>query len=296
MMHIETFLSNRYNKIKIIFSLFLFFVVLISLPGCRTSRQVIPDTNLGLHLQSKSVGIDSQTVIIGESNSKIKDSSESIIKKSDSIINSDNIENAKEFAVSIRSDASGVIDLSQRINDSNNIIKTHSKNIFESGDKINEIEKSILDLQQEESKKAKENLYTMLSTMFAAGGLIIVGGIVLAFFNPKLGIYISTFGLILTTIATAGTFYLQWVAIIGCVILGVGLLLTAGFLAYSFWQARVYKDTAILNVKLIDSMKEDMTDEIEEKYFSDDGLASHLQTEQVRKQVKQIRENSKLPK
>lgn len=269
------------RKILIIITIFLCF-------GCSTTQnrnytsQPAQNIQNSINEQDRSIEtIQEQNNAIQDRVNDIKDRTKEIRKETITDTTKEKLDDIDGFASRIDTRSKTIENQINDIQKESNNIRNNLSSVQKQEDKINDLENGGID--------ARNNLYELIRYMFALGGLIVVGGIALAFFNPKLGIYLAGFGLLITTVATAGTFYLKWLALVGFVLIGIGLVITLGFLVYSFWKAKIYRQSHESNVELVEKIKGDLLPEEKEKFFGDNGIASQIQPETVKKEIKKLR-------
>lgn len=153
--------------------------------------------------------------------------------------------------------------------------------------------------EEREQLESKQDLFRILTIMFAIGGIAIAAGIVLSFYNPRLGIMVAGIGLILTAVAAGGVYYLKWIAIMGIVMVSVGVVIAVGFLIWSLRQGRVDREVAEVNTELLEMTKQDLPEESKKQIFGDGlkpGAADNLQSAIAKKRIQQIRTTKIKPK
>lgn len=263
-------------------------LLLIFVTGCATTQNrnytSEPAQAINNSLNEQNRSIDN----IKEQNDAIKDRATDIKKSTDDIRKTQDPQTIKEKTDEIDGFATRIQNRTNNIDNQLDDLEKESKLMRESLQSIQKQEEQLRDFENG-GIEARNKLYDLIKYMFALGGLIVIGGVALAFFNPKMGAYLAGFGLIITTVATAGTFYLKWLALVGFIIIGVGLIITLAFLIYSFWKARIYQQSHKANVKLVEEIKEELLPEEKEKFFGDNGIAKKIQPEPVQKEIKKLR-------
>jgi len=284
--------TNTYNDNttfkKRLLLLFFIGVMSISLLGCSTSGISRSSTNslTGGKLINSAVEIQESGSAIRDSATRIQESADIIEGQSEALRELPELASAVD---DIQRETGNITNETSRIVQEVDKLEEESRMISSTGRTVEDLEADLQEAQEEESKEARKKLYTLLTSMAAFGGLIVIGGIALAFFNPKLGAYLIGFGLLITTIAVAGTYYLKWIAIIGFVLLGIGLIVTLIFLVHSFYKAKIYKDSHESSVELLENVKEELPEEKKDLIFGDEGLASQIQPKKVRKEIQRTR-------
>lgn len=194
-----------------------------------------------------------------------------------------------------------VIAATESIKRNNSLIKDELNTMKESVNTIEnqvpEIAKNERELERllNEKDSPEEKLFNLLAIMFGFGGVIIVSGIVLAFFNSRTGLMVAGLGIMVTLIAAAGTYFLKWLAITGFVIIGLGLAVTVYVLIKNFKTAKEVKEGFVENVKLVENIKEKLPEEKKQEIFGYEkkGIADEIQSESTKKNVLKVREEIK---
>ena len=178
------------------------------------------------------------------------------------------------------------------------VIKGEHDRFVEMGELL-DIQANRIDYLENEAERlrnsALEDIYQYLVWVFILGFLVVIGGSIVAFFvSRKLGVSILAIGIVVLGFGAAATFYLQWIAITGFVLVGLGILSTIALLVYGIYEESSKKkklETATIeNVKLIDQVKKVIPDEIKKGIFEDkDGLAQSIQNPETQKIVATVR-------
>jgi hypothetical protein len=182
------------------------------------------------------------------------------------------------------------------IRDEMGILKETNKKLENAAQDFEKLAKENQELKSEGSAEARQNLFRILGIIFALGAAAIIGGVIIAFYNGKMGMMIVGIGLITTAIAAAGTYYLQWIAIAGIIIAGVGLLATLIILIRGALDAKVEKESNEANIKIMEVMKADLPEDTKNKVFGGNGksgIAEVIQTKPVKKKVAKVRSRIK---
>lgn len=140
--------------------------------------------------------------------------------------------------------------------------------------------------------EARKNIYDDLRWVFMLGIAVIIGGALLGFYNPRLGIMLAGAGLITTGIAAAMIYYLEVIALGGIIVVAIAAAAVIFFAARALYFGRVDKETAESSVELIEQMKEELPDDTKAKVFGKGatiGVAEVKQNERVKKRVAQVR-------
>lgn len=141
---------------------------------------------------------------------------------------------------------------------------------------------------------ALEDIYQYLVWVFILGFLVVIGGSVVAFFvSRKLGVSILAIGIVVLGFGAAATFYLKWIAIIGFVLVGLGILSTIALLVYGIHEESSKKkkleNATIENVRLLDAVKKKLPEDSKEAIFGDGGVAQTIQNSDTQKIVAAVR-------
>lgn len=280
------------KKKCLLLSIIAIFFIIIAAPGCSSSQR-LPDlssetgsklVNTGNEISGLGSGIEKSANTIQARSDDIKSDTEGILKI-------DPVDpKVKELTNNIQQNNLVISSEAEKIRNDAKATKEKASAVIASGTHVQNLETDLDAANDEGTKEARKKLYQLMAGMFAVGGLIIIGGIALAFFNPRMGAYLAGFGLIITTVAVAGTYYLQWIAIVGFVLIGLGLIATLAFLIYSFMKAKVYKQSHESNVELLETVKKDLLPDEKEKIFGDNGIAKQIQPPKVQKEIKKTRE------
>lgn len=144
---------------------------------------------------------------------------------------------------------------------------------------------------------ALEDIYQYLVWVFILGFLVVIGGSIVAFFvSRKLGVSILAIGIVVLGFGAAATFYLQWIAITGFVLVGLGILSTIALLVYGIYEESSKKKklekATVENVKLMEEVKQVLPDEARTFIFGNEknqGLARAIQNPETQKIVAKVR-------
>ena len=141
---------------------------------------------------------------------------------------------------------------------------------------------------------ALEDIYDYLVWVFILGFLVVIGGSVVAFFvSRKLGVSILAIGIVILGFGAAATFYLQWIAVTGFVLVGLGILSTVALLVYGIYEESSKKkkleNATIENVRLLDAVKKKLPEDSKEAIFGDGGVAQTIQNSDTQKIVAAVR-------
>jgi hypothetical protein len=145
--------------------------------------------------------------------------------------------------------------------------------------------------------EAIQAIYKYLVWVFGLGFLVVIGGSIVAFFvGRKLGISILAIGIVTLGFGAAATFYLKWIAMVGFILMGVGVISTIGLLVYGVFEENAKKNkltkATMENVKLIDAVKQKLPENVKLQFFGEGnipGFAQIIQNEDTQKIVADLR-------
>lgn len=289
--------KNSLNRKK----LYLFVLVatitgVLVVPGCSPTSSTNSNfsSNTASRLENASNEIDRSADQIFTSTEKIEDETKEIESDAKEIETASQIPEVRENAQIIQSKTSQILSELNTIKQQTEDIKAQNNTIKGTANAVQGLEDNIEEYENEGTAEAKKKLYNLILGMSAFGGISIIGGIILFFFNPKLGAMVAAFGLITSVISIAGVYYLKWIAIWGISLLGLALVITVGFLIRSFLQAKNYKISHEKNIELIEEIKDTLPETKRKEIFDDGGLADQIQPEAVKKLVKKTKLSKKL--
>lgn len=155
----------------------------------------------------------------------------------------------------------------------------------------------IRELENENEKirnNAIQEIYQYVKWFFGIGIIICLGGAVVGYLvNKKLGLLLGGVGILTLTLALGITYYMEYIALAGTIVLGVGVLVTLAVLA---WVTLKEKETrkslagaTEQTVQLVEELKKELPDEAREKFFGKDGICDQLQNANTKKIVKKIK-------
>lgn len=224
----------------------------------------------------------------------IKNHAEKASESNTAIQNALTLETAQELAQDTKEHLDAIVARSDAAINALVEVKRANDQIKGQIPQIQRVENRLFDLEQAGKSEARRGIYNLLRWFFGLGaGAVIIGSIV-AFIRPQTGLMIAGIGILTTAIASAGIYYLQWLAISGMIIAGLGLLGVVGGIVYTVWKSKVDKDTAQVNTEIIEMLKDDLPEDIREKYFGTDekfGVAEIAQTKSVQKNIEKIRKD-----
>jgi hypothetical protein len=278
----------------------LVFVVFV-LASCNT---IPKDSSASLPMSIKpgtsSTQLSSVTDNISDSAVDIKDSADTIIKEA---------ENAKRSIDTVYDESTDkqpldmALDSIQEIDSKADIVIRESIHIEEEVQKLVTLQKQVDSLEdeiislnsaaEEAKKKALEKLYGYITFFWVIGFALIAAGAAIAFFvNKTFGGTISLVGILMIGFASAAQFYMEQIAMIGAILLGVSFVGGIAMIAWSAFKSKK-SDTAIREiVEMIEILKETMTDDESRRIFGPEGVASKVQSDLTRKIINQIREKN----
>ena len=295
-------MRDQTSTIGKILSVLMVAVVVGSMSGCFGFNPFSRDRTTQLasqpaaQLSNASESIQDNGSDILTSQEKIRKSAGNINETSGDLLKKVEDPASREDIYAIQDESNVILSESMNTSRAAGDILDDSQIVDTAGKVLEQTEADLRAYEAEGAAEARKNLYKMILGMAATGGLIIAAGILLAFFNPRLGAMVAGFGLIITTIATAGTYYLKWIALIGFVLLGVGLLITVGFLVRSFWYARKLQESHDVTVDVIDELKEDLPADAREEFFGEDGILNQRHTKATKTIVSKTRNRKRSKK
>lgn len=182
------------------------------------------------------------------------------------------------------------------------IIET-TKQIKNDTTALDEVAVTIRDLEakaaalHEAEQKAKEEalkrLYAFIATFWVIGFVVVVGGIVVAFFvNRTMGFTISMVGASMVGFAAASQFYMKEIAQFGAFLLVGMIVFGMVILVRSMFNAERNSTAVKEIVEMIDILKETMTDDEKARIFGPEGVASKVQSDLTKQIVAKTRDQS----
>jgi len=138
-----------------------------------------------------------------------------------------------------------------------------------------------------------------LGMLIAFGVVIMVLGVLGFFYNFKVGLAMLGIGGITVAVTAGVMYYMGWFAIIGLVIMGVGLLGLIGYLAWAMMRGRTFAKATEENAELIETIKQELPDTKAYEIFGDrirPGLAHSMQSKSTQKEIDKIRRKIIKPK
>jgi len=307
-------MKNNTNYIKL-FALMMAIVVLGFLNGCKTppktSKNDIPQSTLASaaqEVQRASDEISEVTTEVGKDVLTIKSSTVQM-KTATSMAKdaNDNPEVAKQLDI-IDSKITEVRDSSAEISGQMLVadrIAESSSRAFEivsqSAKEVIKMQSQIKDLEDENKKirnNAIEEIYKYVKWFFGIGIMICLGGAVLGYLvSKKLGLLIGGIGILSLTLSLGITYYMEYIALAGSIVLGAGVLVTLGILAWMAIKENQTKNmlagTAEQTVKLIEEIKKDLPGDVREKFFGENGFCAQNQDDKTKEIIKKIKSGIK---
>ena len=138
-----------------------------------------------------------------------------------------------------------------------------------------------------------------LGMLIAFGVVIMVLGVLGFFYNFKVGIAMLGIGGITVAVTAATMYYMGWFAIIGLVVMGVGLLALIGYMAFIAFRGRTFYKATEENAELIETIKQELPEAKNYEIFGDrirPGLAQVMQSKSTQREVDKIRRKVIKPK
>jgi predicted RND superfamily exporter protein len=173
--------------------------------------------------------------------------------------------------------------------------------VFQSAQELTKMEAKVKDLESENERirnAAIQEIYNYVKWFFGIGVMICIGGAVVGYLvNKKLGMLLGGIGILTLTLALGITYYMEYIALAGTIVLGVGVLVTLGILG---WVTIKEKDArtdlagaAEQTVQLVEELKKELPQETKEKFFGVQGICEQVQNPTTKKIVKKIKSGVK---
>jgi len=181
-------------------------------------------------------------------------------------------------------------------------ISKDNKKIIDSSKKVIGLENKLKNLIDERDLAQKDAIKSFYSTLgfFAICGFatIVVGFVLAAFVNKKLGLMIAGIGLMGMACAAGTIYYFKTIALISIAIIIVSILfcvyLAIKYLIASTKETKVYKAATVENVSLLEKVKDYLDDDDKHEIFgaptAPTPLAQEIQSPTTITVVKKIRE------
>ena len=138
--------------------------------------------------------------------------------------------------------------------------------------------------------KALEKLYGYITMFWVIGFSLIAAGAAVAFFlNKSYGASIALLGIIMIGFASASQYYMEQIAFVGAIILGLGFLTGIGMICWQVLRGNK-SDTAIKEiVEMIEILRETITEDEKQRIFGPEGLASKIQSNLTKQVIEEVK-------
>lgn len=281
------------NKRKgLLLIIVVIFTGIIVLPGCSTPIGSSSfSSNSASRLENSASEIDRSASEIENSAKRIEENTLNIRDDATKIEEITKNPDVGQMSRSIQSKTSVMLSQLRNIQDQTEDIKNENGVVKGTAKSVQGLEDNIQEYENEGTAEAKKKLYNLILGMATFGGISVLGGIILFFFNPRMGALVAGFGLLTSVISIAGVYYLKWIAIWGISILGIALVVTLVFMIASFRKAKIYKESHEANVEAIEEMKKDLPEELKERVFSDTGVFATRQSKKVKNIVEETKQD-----
>lgn len=271
--------------------------------------------------------IDEQTQVIEDNITSINTNSNSLRSNLDTLealtsqlkgknVDKSVIDALYDAEISIRESAATIDTANESIRQSNEAIKAERQELqnalrdIELNNKRAERLQKDLDAKDnviasqtkriDELEDAAEQASTKyLGMLIAFGVVIMVLGVLGFFYNFKVGLAMLGIGGITVAVTAGVMYYMGWFAIIGLIIMGVGLLGLIGYLAWAMMRGRTFAKATEENAELIETIKQELTDTKAYEIFGDrirPGIAHTMQSKSTQREIDKIRRRVIKPK
>lgn len=305
------------NKIILTFLFVIIVLLLGALSACKTPPKGsgngdIPQTTLASaakEVQRASNDISDVTTEVGKSILSIKSDTvqmrtatgiaKGLNENPDVDKQLDIIENKITNIRDNSSDISGQMLIADRIAESSSrafeIVAQSAKEAVVMENRIKELEN--------ENDKIKNNaiqeIYQYVKWFFGIGIFICIGGAIVGYLiNAKLGMLIGGIGVLSLTLSLGITYYMEYIAIAGSIVLGAGVLTTLGILAWITIKESKTKNILAgateQTVQLVEELKKELPDDVREKFFGENGFCAQNQDEKTKDIIKKIKNGIKI--
>ena len=199
------------------------------------------------------------------------------------------VDEALDSIKSIQSKTENIIDASDRIHDEVALLDNLARQV----DKLEDRLLALNSAMDAAKGKAMEKLYGYITMFWVIGFSLIAAGVAVAFFlNKTYGGAISLLGILMIGFASASQYYMEQIALIGAILLGVGLLAGIGILCWQFLKGRKSDEAMKEVVEMVEILRETMTEDERARIFGPNGLAGKVQSDFTRKLVTEIKQRN----
>lgn len=141
--------------------------------------------------------------------------------------------------------------------------------------------------------KAMEKLYGYITMFWVIGFAMIAAGAAVAFFfNKTYGGATSLLGILMIGFASASQYYMEQIALIGAILLAVGLLGGVGAMCWQYVKSQRSDEAMKEIVEMIEILRETMTEDERTRIFGPEGLANKVQSDLTKRIVAEIRQRN----
>lgn len=299
------------RKILSCFLILMLIIFVGALSGCITppkrNENSVPNSTLASaaqEVQRASNEISDVTNKVGKSVLNIKNNTVQIRTATGIVKNqTSNQELAKQLNIiennitEIRdssSDISGQMLIADRIAENSSrafeIVSQSAKEAIRMEEKIKDLENE----NQRIKNTAIEEIYKYVKWFFGIGIFICLGGAVVGYLvNKKLGLMIGGIGILSLTLALGITYYMEYIALAGSIVLGCGVIATIAILGWITIKEnqtrKVLAGTAEYAVNLIEEIKKDLPSDIRDKFFGENGFCMQNQDDKTKEIVRKIK-------
>lgn len=302
---------NKPTKLAINFIIIISILCFFTLSGCQTTpiadKNNIPKTTLA----SAAQDVERAAKELGDVSSEVTTSIDVIKNSTAEVRGSVSVAKDMNQDPQIEKQLDFIDQKNTQIRDSAAEISTQMKitdKISESSSRAFQIvsqsaqesikmEARIKELESENNKirgNAIEELYKYLKWFFGIGIIICLGGAVIGYLvDKKLGMLLGGIGILTLTLALGITYYMEYIALAGTVVLGIGVLVTLGILAWvTLREKEARKNLAGATeqtVQLVEELKKELPADAKEKFFGSSGICDQTQNATTKRIVKKIK-------
>jgi ABC-type multidrug transport system fused ATPase/permease subunit len=272
------------------------FLTLLFLIGCSSGQPTnqlntkpsVPLTETGKEIIRQSDRMSEETRKISEATSEIKQESTNIKLSTEDPKIEDSANKIDDSANTIKTETDK---LNQAIED----LKLQAVKVNELASQVNKLEKEnteLKDWKKMEAEKATKALYEYSTFFYGIGFLVLIGGGALTFlYSKQVGVMLILLGAMIIGLAAAATYYLQYIAIIGLVILILSILAALGTIVKMMFDSKTNGTVAKETIDLMEKMKKELPLELREKYFGNGGVADKVQSKVTKEVVRKLRKD-----
>lgn len=278
----------------------LAIAILFILCGCGSLRS--PETENLLKPASSSTGLKS---VVDHAQNGLED----VERDANEILDNSEIAQGQLNPIYDQVDASYRPAIDEAL-DSLKIIDSKAENIIEASDDVHDEMAMLNNLARQVDKledrllalssavdaakgKAMEKLYGYITMFWVIGFSLIAAGVAVAFFlNKTYGGAVSLLGILMIGFASASQYYMEQIALIGAILLGVGLLGGIAVVCWQYLKGQKSDEAMKEIIEMIEILRETMTEDERKRIFGPDGLANKVQSDLTKKIVTEIRQRN----